>query len=291
MKKLIKNSSVKTLALLIGLSCTGANAGIIVGFGGQAATDGSGLTSSLVNANNIQDVSSGLFIETFDIATAVTDLGGIIPGGLGGSDTTHNFDATADAAGCGVNTLGAPGIVLSETGGGFGVGFDNIPGVAAKPGNGNTDVPSIEDNTCYGFTPASGSSGTVTIDYSGFLATLGGGVLIDYFGFYWGSVDNYNDFTFCDGATCETLLGTTLLALAGTISGDQSDAGSNRYVNITFDGGFAFDKVIVNSTGIAGEFDNVVAGLNNRPNVPEPTSLAIFGLGLIGVALTRIKRK
>lgn len=290
MKKIIKNSSVKTLALLIGLSCTGANAGIIVGFGGQAATDGSGLTSSLVNANNIQDVSSGLFIETFDIATAVTDVGGIIPGGLGAPDTTHNFDAAADAAGCGVNTLGAPGISIVTGGGGFGVGIDNIPGVAAKPGNGGG---AIEDNTCYGFTPASGSSGTVTIDYTGFLAGLGGGVLIDYFGFYWGSVDDYNDFEFFDTAngTSEKILGTTLLALQGGVSGNQSDPSSNAYVNITFDGGFAFDKVVVTSTGIAGEFDNVVTGLNNRPNVPEPTSLAIFGLGLIGVALTRLKRK
>ncbi len=289
MKNLIKNTNVKTLALLVGLSCTGANAGIIVNFGGQAATDGSGITSSLVNANNIQDASTGLFIETFDLATSITDINGIIPGGLGAADDGFNFDATADAAGCGVNTLGAPGISFSETGGGFGVAIGNIDNVAAQPGNGGG---AIEDTTCYGFTPKTGSSGTVTIDYTGFLGLLGG-PLIDYFGFYWGSVDDYNDFTFIDTSTgdSETILGTTLLALQGGVSGNQSDPGSNAYVNITFDGGFAFDKVVVNSTGIAGEFDNVVTGLNNRPNVPEPASLAIFGLGLIGIALKRRNRK
>ena len=283
MKNLIKTNHVKALALLVALSCTGANAGIVVNFGGQGATDGSGLTSNLVNANNLQDTASGVFIETFDIATAMTDLGGLVPGGFGAADTSFNYndaDTDANAAGCGVNTLG-------------GVTIGNQPGVAANPGNGNTDVPSIEDNTCFGFTPASGSSGTVTIDYSGFLAGLGGGVLIDYFGFYWGSVDDYNDFTFFDSTTgtSETLLGTTLLALQAGSPGNQANPSSNAYVNITFNGGFAFDSVRVNSTGIAGEFDNVVTGLNNRPSVPEPASLAIFGLGLIGLALTKRKAK
>ncbi|MGB1201727.1 MAG: PEP-CTERM sorting domain-containing protein [Cognaticolwellia aestuarii] len=217
MKNLIKTYHVKTLALAIALSCTTAHAGIIVGFGGQSATDGSGLTSNLVNANNIQDTSTGVFIETFDIATAMTDLGGLITGGFGSADTSYNyndFDTDADAAGCGVNTTGATGINITTTGGGFGVTIGNQPGVAANPGNGNTSIPSIEDNTCYGFTPASGPSGTVTIDYSAFLAGLGVGVLIDYFGFYWGSVDEYNDFTFFDSTTntSETLLGSDLLA-------------------------------------------------------------------------------
>ena len=290
MKNLINNTRVKALALLVGLSCTGANAGIIVNFGGQAATDGSGITSSLVNANNSQDASSGLFIETFDIGTPVTDVNGIIPGGLSAADTSYNYNAAATAAGCGVNTLGASGINFSTTGGGFAVGIGNILNTAAQPGNGN---PAIEDTTCYGFTPAAGSSGTVTIDYTGFLANLGGGALIDYFGFYWGSVDNYNDFTFFDSVagTSATILGQTLLNLQNGSSGNQSDPSSNAYVNITFDNGFAFDSVMVNSTGIAGEFDNVVTGLNNRPNVPEPASLAIFGLGLIGIALTRRQRK
>ena len=296
MKNFNKKNHVKALALLVALSCTGANAGIVVGFGGQGATDGSGLTSNLVSADNLQDTATGVFIETFDIATAMTDLGGIIPGGFGPADTSFNYndaDTDADAAGCGVNTLGAAGIGISTTGGGFGVTIGNQPGVAANPGNGNTDVPSIEDNTCFGFTPASGSSGTVTIDYSGFLAGLGGGVLIDYFGFYWGSVDDYNDFTFFDSTTgtSETLLGSTLLALQLGSPGNQASPRSNAYVNISFDGGFAFDSVRVTSTGIAGEFDNVVTGLNNRPAVPEPASLAIFGLGLIGLAFTKRKAK
>jgi hypothetical protein len=295
MKNLFKKNRVKALALIVALSCTGANAGIIVNFGGQEATDGSGLTSSFIDASNQLDTAGGYFIETFDAATTMTDINSLIPGGFGSSDTSFNyndFDTDADAAGCGVNTLSAGGISVATTGGGFGVTIGNQPGVAANPGNGNTDTPSIEDNTCYGFTPETGTSGTVTIDFSTFLTSLGGTVLVDYFGFYWGSVDNYNDFTFFDSTsnTSETLLGTTLLSLQSGSPGNQADPASNAYVNITFDGGFAFDSVMVTSTDIAGEFDNIVTGLTNRP-VPEPTSLAIFGLGLIGVALTRRKAK
>ena len=63
-----------------------ANATVIT-FNSQLATDGSGLTSLLVDSSNQLDASGGLFIETFDVATQMT---GFIPA-LGAPDITHNY--------------------------------------------------------------------------------------------------------------------------------------------------------------------------------------------------------
>ncbi len=288
MNKLINKKNIVSLALGAVLTCSQANAAIITFFGddiasGQWATDGSGLTSSFVDQSNLIDGSNGYFIETFDSATAMTDLPGM-------SDDQYNTGAAADAAGCGINTLSQTGISVTQTGGGLGVAGSNLPGQAARPGN--TGAANYVDNTCYGFTPQNGSSGTVSVDYSGFLGALGGAQL-DYFGFYWGSVDTYNDFEFfndTDG-TSEKITGSELLALLGGQSGNQGAPTSNTYVNIDFDG-FSWNRFVVNSTGIAGEFDNIVTGLTTRnKDVPEPMSLAVFGLGLFGLGVANRKRK
>jgi len=251
-----------------------ANATLIT-FDGQLATDGSGLTSQLIDSSNQLDASSGFFIETFDEATQMT-------GFPKNQDISHNYNNTAtNEGGCGINTLGAPGIVISETGGGLGVMKGSVGGRAAQPGG--TDA-TIGDNTCYGFTPKTGSSGTVTVDYSSFLPT---GVKLDYFGFYWGSVDTYNDFEFfLDDQSIFQITGVELLAKLQGSSGNQNSTQSNTYVNLFFDDGENFNKFKVTSNRIAGEFDNIVV----RTTIPEPGSLAIFGLALIGIAYRRQKR-
>lgn len=286
MNKLVSKKIIGSLALSAALSCAQANAAIITFFGddiasGQWATDGSGLTSSFVDQSNVIDASNGYFIETFDTATAMTDL-------AGASDMQYNIAGNSD--GCGVNTLSQPGITVTESGGGLGVADGNLPGQAARPGN--TGAANYVDNTCYGFTPQTGSSGTVEVDYTAFLAGLGG-VQLDYFGFYWGSVDTYNDFEFFNDndGTSVAITGTELLNLLGGQSGNQGLPTSNTYVNIDFDG-FAWNRFVVTSTGIAGEFDNVVTGLTTRNrDVPEPMSLAVFGLGLFGLGVANRKRK
>jgi len=302
MKTLFNKTNASVLAFCVAITCTQANAGIIDGmsitfFGddvasGKVATDGSGLTSSFINSSNLIDSSNGYFIETFDAATAMTDL----PQNL---NTDYNRDV-AEAEGCGVNTLGQPGISISEGGGGLGVSKGNVPG-AARPGNGGVH----QDNTCYGFTPriTAEGGGSVTVDYSGFLDSLDGvidgiaGGALDYFGFYWGSVDTYNNFEFFNtgAGTSVKLTGTELLGALGGNSGNQSEVASNTYVNIDFSGdvqgssAFSWNKFTVTSTGIAGEFDNVVTGLTTRSKevVTEPTTLAIFGLGLMVIGLRR----
>jgi len=282
MKHIFNKKNAATIALTTALYCTQVNAEIITFFGdniesGQWATDGSGLTSSFVDQSNLINSSNGYFIETFDTATAMQDLPGV---------PNTNYNVLNQSEGCGINTLGQAGIALTTSTDGLGVVKGNLPGHAAKPGNGGG--ANYEDNTCYGFTPAEGNSGWVEVDYTAFLAGLGG-VQLDYFGFYWGSVDTYNDFEFFNDNTFTSvgITGTQLLAQLGGQSGNQSSPASNTYVNIDFDG-FSWNRFRVTSTGIAGEFDNVVTGLTTRRrDIPEPTSLAIFGLGLIGLGLRK----
>tara|TARA_R110000737_G_scaffold123378_1_gene155396 strand:- start:733 stop:1599 length:867 start_codon:yes stop_codon:yes gene_type:complete len=274
------------LALSTVLMCTQASATIITFFGddnasGQFATDGSGLTSSFVNKSNVIDSSNGYFLETFDLATAMTGLPGM-------ADTQYNVAGQSN--GCGVNTLSQNGITVTQTGGGLGVTVGNIENRAARPGN-NGNANYI-DSTCYGFTPKTGRSGTVEVDYTVFLNNQGG-VQLDYFGFYWGSVDTYNNFQFFNDTnnTSVAITGQQLLDQLGGQSGNQGSIASNTYVNIDFDG-FSWNRFVVNSTGIAGEFDNIVTGLTTRnKNVPEPMSIAVFGLGLFGLGLANRKRK
>ncbi|GAA0819974.1 hypothetical protein GCM10009111_24740 [Colwellia asteriadis] len=273
----------KYLSALLGttllLAANQGVAGLIITTGGQVATDGSGLTSSFVDASNKIDPTNGYLIETFDAATKMIGFEGFP------QDKSFNWSGldeigNAVSAGCGVNSSGS----ISVTGnlGVKGDGTSNDHGVGAPPGGNHA---TIGDKTCFGFTPGEGIGNTVTVDYSGFLT---GGDKIDYLGFYWGSIDAYNNFTFFDSSTntSETLLGSTLLAQSGGTPGNQNGLESNLYINIKFED-FAFDSFMVTSTGVAGEFDNIVVGLQSR-NIPEPATIAMFGLALLG--LMRIKR-
>jgi hypothetical protein len=42
---------------------------------------------------------------------------------------------------------------------------------------------------------------------------------------------------------------------------------------------------------IAMEIDNVVIGLENRGQIPEPSPIALLSIGLLGLAITRRKNK
>jgi hypothetical protein len=278
----MKNIKSKCFSILAGTSlifaANYAAAGLIITTGGQIASDGSGLTSSFIDASNKINPNDGYLIETFDEATKMIGLEGIP------QDKTRNWGGldlnNPISAGCGINSTA----LISVTGniGVKGDGTSGSHGIGAPPGGNHA---TIGDKTCFGFTPGIGVGDTVTVDYSGFLQ---GGDKIDYLGFYWGSIDGYNDFTFFDSSTntSETLFGADLLALSGGTPGNQNGIESNLYVNIKFED-FAFDSFRVTSTGIAGEFDNIVVGLQSR-NIPEPTSIAMFGLALLG--LTRIRR-
>lgn len=102
-----------------------------------------------------------------------------------------------------------------------------------------------------------------------------------YFGLYWGSIDTFNTISFYNGSTLvASFTGSNVLAQA---NGDQTLPATNRFVEFDFTGTDAFTKVTFASTSNAFEFDNVAYGTA----VPEPQSLAVFGLALLGLGLAR----
>ncbi|MFT6897962.1 MAG: hypothetical protein ACJA13_002376 [Paraglaciecola sp.] len=279
MNALMKKSKSVSIAALLTLAAAQQVGAATISFGGQAATDGSNKTSNNVNANNtITSISNGFFVETFDTATA-------IPGIFGGGDNQYNVAGKSE--GCAINS---PLSVTPSGSGVLNIRSGSEVSVAAAPAG---------DTTCYAYTtPAfAGVDSYVDIDYKGFLANIGSlapnltGSSVNYLGFYWGSVDNYNSFEFySDDRLVGSITGSQLLTQLQGKSGDQVADTSNVYVNIDFSFDEAFNRLRVITSGVAGEFDNIVVGLDQRP-VTAPASLAFLGLGLLGLGLGRRFKK
>ena len=304
MKNILSKSKVFSASLVLAMAMAGSVSAATINFGNSAnlggvaqlAADGSGLTSVNVPATNLTDGSNGYFVETFDQATQTLQPpflpDGVTPNPTAGQpfpmgSTVHNDPGFTQ---CAVNGVGSGIVVSSSTGignGAFGVRQGTVSGKAAAPAN---------DDTCFGYTPQKGSvlPSWVDVDYSGFLANAGD-VGITFLGFYWGSIDTYNDFKFynAQGNLIQTITGGSLLGLAGGASGNQSAPGSNLYVAIDFSLAESFTKLRIESSAVAGEFDNIVIGLQNRPprEVPAPAGVALLALGLLGLSLRKRLKK
>lgn len=281
MNKFSTFTKALSLSAIIGLGFAGASNAATVNFNnGVAASDGSGLTSQYIDP-----INGGLpdyFIETFDAATGVPGFPG-----------TTAYTVSGFENDCAVNSVnGSPiGISVNGNASEIGVRQGTVPNTAAAPAN---------DTTCYGYVTNNGSgTSVVEFDYTNlldfFTVAAGNGVQlgITYLGFYWGSVDNYNDFEFYSGGSLvTTIAGTSLLNQLNGSSGNQNAPSSNTYVEIEFSIAEQFDTLRIITNGVAGEFDNIVIGLSSREiPVPAPTGLALFAFGLVALGLrSRLKK-
>ena len=129
----------------------------------------------------------------------------------------------------------------------------------APPGD-STDYLSVPD-------PSGRTTRTLTID-----ASAG----YNYFGLYWGSIDDYNSIQFyANNNVVATYWGDDIFNPA---NGNQTANGA-AYVNFDFDGNDFYDKIELSSSGYAFESDN-----HAFLDLPAPAAtLAIFGLGLFGM--------
>ena len=193
------------------------------------------------------------------------------------------FSSLANAAY--INTSFTGGITTEQAGATV-VDFDSgKPGYYTGAGSvttgsvsGQTAAPA-GDSTPYLSVAYPSSTGTMT-------ATLGASY--NYFGLYWGSIDDYNTLKFYSGdSLIATLTGSDVLASGATL-GDQVSSGSNRYVNFLFTDA-SYDRIEFSTTQYAFETDN--HAFANVHAVAEPGSLALMGLGLTAMGFAARRRR
>jgi hypothetical protein len=128
--------------------------------------------------------------------------------------------------------------------------------------------------------PTDGTPVTITLAAS----------LANYFGFYAGSLDSFNSVTFfLNNVQVDRFTGTDINAVAfpGTApDGDQSEAQYIDYFPNSF-----YNSIVYASTGNAFETDNHAFGVATPTAVPEPTTAALAGLGVLALAFAVRRRK
>jgi PEP-CTERM motif len=129
---------------------------------------------------------------------------------------------------------------------------------------------------------------------------------VNYFGMYWSAGDASNLLTFYLGNTqvasysTATAMGLFPAAYYGNPSNNYSDSGEPfAYLNFFGTNGTTFDKIVFTATNYSGGFESdnhailqnatPTGGTINLNPVPEPATMILLGLGLMGLAGIRRK--
>lgn len=137
-------------------------------------------------------------------------------------------------------------------------------------------------------TPAGENWLSVPDDRSSGSASFGLDSNYDYFGLYWGSIDTYNTINFYDDSSLIASFTGGDLQPPLLAQGSWTNVNSNRFINFFFNDGDTYNTVELVSTRYAFETDNHAYG--NVSSVPEPSVLALFGLGIAGLGFSRRRK-
>lgn len=150
------------------------------------------------------------------------------------------------------------------------------------------------DTSCY---LAVNPTGQTEIEFSNATATTP----LTYLGFYWGSMDEYNEVTFLDVNGFPVAFSTGDYTLTGEQVANLQGApayvyGSSPYpsnfTEFTFDPNDQVKTLVLETGNYAFEIDNLAYTLASGSHLiaaSEPASLALIGIGCVG--LSRLRRR
>jgi hypothetical protein len=109
----------------------------------------------------------------------------------------------------------------------------------------------------------------------------------NYFGFFAGSLDDYNMVQFfMNGVMVDAFSGTDINSVAFPNTG--ANGSGNAYIN--YFPNALYNSIVYSSSANAFETDNHAFGLASLNGVPEPTSTALLGLGAIALLVGQRRR-